>query len=136
MVVQKIVKKRKRFVVLPNFFLSWSPRVPFEMEYYFIHIDTSAGFTIPAIGPIFICFFGSMGSYLGNDVKDIGLQMLNCPEFLGIKLLFNSVHLNIVQRCQIADSCRPIHINISANKRAIKHTYTIGHYNPSVTITA
>ena len=73
------------------------------MKYYLIHTAAAAGLTVPhSIEPTFGHFYESMGSYLGNDISNVGFQMLNCLKFVAITLFFNGAPLEIVERCQIA----------------------------------
>ena len=67
------------------------------MEYYFIHMATATGLTIPhSIDPISVCFFERMESYLYNVITNVDLKMLKCLWSGGIILCFNSAQQKVV----------------------------------------
>ena len=73
------------------------------MESYFIHTKSV------------VQFFRCLEPQLGNDLTNVGLQILNCLLFARIKLFLNSAPQKIVSRYQVAASWRPIVIDISVN---------------------
>ena len=83
------------------------------MLFYFLQLIALVGPTGPhSIGPIFVHFFVCMGSYLANEMTNVGLQMLNCFWFIGITLFLNGALQKIVRRCQIQASWRPIDVYV------------------------